>query len=65
MDKFERIEQEERLRAERMKNVLQERLRENEIEKAKKEVFLGECPSFLLVFLSLENQHQKELSLTF
>ncbi|GAA5889175.1 hypothetical protein JCM16303_006417 [Sporobolomyces ruberrimus] len=46
--KFERIEEEERLRAERMKSVLEERLRENQIEKAKDEIFMGKlstsCP---------------------
>lgn len=41
--KFERIEEEEARRAERMKGVLEERVKENEIERAKKEVLLGEC----------------------
>ncbi|GAA5906524.1 uncharacterized protein JCM6883_004505 [Sporobolomyces salmoneus] len=41
MDRFERIEEEERARAERMKSVLEERVRENQVERAKKAVLMG------------------------
>jgi len=41
--KFDRIEEEEARRAERMKGVLEERVKENEFERAKKEVLMGEC----------------------
>lgn len=41
--KFERIEEEEAKRAERMKGVLEDRIKENEIDRAKKEVLMGEC----------------------
>lgn len=45
MGKFERIEEEEAKRAERMKGVLEERIKENEIAGAKKEILMGEHDS--------------------
>ncbi|GAA5956044.1 hypothetical protein JCM3765_005438 [Sporobolomyces pararoseus] len=48
MNKFERIEEEEKQRAERMKNVLEERLRENEIERSKKQVLMGDFASRMM-----------------
>ncbi|GAA6020925.1 hypothetical protein JCM11491_000069 [Sporobolomyces phaffii] len=40
--RFERIDEQERMRAERMKDVLAERLHENRVERAQNQIFMGE-----------------------